>query len=593
MDFNMFPSSGPFASDTGGNFPATSTGGGWFYDHGIASGDFSLRVKNAGFWKPNTAFTLNRDYTILTVEDPTGELLQCSTSFTATHLSFDEDEAEKRLGSLVQTWNNSRSLVWDETCFHSWNTLDYAQRLSCNFRIANTPPSSGLQFNNDSPYYFRDIVGGMSSPQITSQAIYELQNLSKTGVTGGLTKFTYQVAEKDPNTISYMLGGLDTYTYPSIILGVTGSVFLPEVNHGVISSYVSPATIISATAAVTGGIDLTVTPQLPKKKSFIGDIEVGEFYVRNIKGLLETDVYVGEVISGAGLNFSPLAPSFVIDIIVSGGKIDQLKLSEAARESYIQSNFNIEWFTPANSKLSFQLLKNTGTYYIDAYANSPGSDSLGYISAKNGAEIYDWSGSVVKKSNIGHTYPLRNSLYRFGYGKNNVGAFETGPNEFYINERGLQVYFTEGINPNNGGERGWYPAEKLSLAYSYIGSAPFGNTGEAQDQSNRLPYETAIGGAWTWEDAYIGKNPASLPTGSTVLLTSEASEIAGKTKFLWILRDSEGKTLVEIVDPVFMWTFVYEGKFSVELQITDTNGNSKRYIKKDFFEIYETIKQHS
>ena len=584
MDFNMFPASGVFSSATAGNFPATATGGGWFYDHGIASGDFSLYVKNAGYWQGST------NNTLVTVDDPTGELLQCSTSFTATQSNFDEDEAEKRLGSLVQVWENSRSLVWDETCFHSWDTLDYPEALGCNFRISKVTSNGGIQFCNDSTYFFGGIVGGMSSPQRISQALYGLQNISNTGATGGLGRFSYQVASATATDLSYMLGGLNTYRYSSTILSATGSTFTPQVGDGVIARYLAPATEISGTASVTGGVDLSLNINIPKKKTFVGDIKEGEFYVRNIKGLLETDVYVGEVISGTGLNFYPLDPSKVIDIIVSGGQITQLRLSESARETYTQSAFNVEWFTPNDNKLSFQLLKDGADFYVDAYANSPGSDSLGWLTAYNGVEIYDWSGNSVLAT--GHTYPLRNTLQRFGYGNGFIGGFEEGPDEFYKNERNLQAYFFQGENPN-GGARGWYPAASLPPNYSYIGGTGFGNTAAAAAQSNRLPYETAIGGAWTWEDTIIGSSPTKLPTGISVLLSSEASQIAGKTKFFWRLKDEEGKTLVELVNPVFMWTFNYVGKYSVELEISDTNGNRKNYSKKDFFEIYETIKQHA
>ena len=153
-----------------------------------------------------------------------------------------------------------------------------------------------------------------------------------------------------------------------------------------------------------------------------------------------------------------------------------------------------------------------------------------------------------------------------------------------LDERSLQVYYFEGLSPL--GNIGWYPAKQLPPQYSFDSDPAFNNVKDAEAQSNRLPYENAIGGAWKWEETYIGIQPTKVPSGASIMLSSDASKIAGKTKFSWKLYDETG-IIGEVIDSAFMWTFNQPGLYTVELEIADSNGNKKSYMKKDFFDIYE------
>jgi hypothetical protein len=172
----------------------------------------------------------------------------------------------------------------------------------------------------------------------------------------------------------------------------------------------------------------------------------------------------------------------------------------------------------------------------------------------------------------------------FGFGKDKVGAFEYGINDFLANYRYAQTYISEGISPT--GEKGWYPAVDLPPAYSYSNDPVFSNYLEAKYQAERLPYEKSIGGAYTWEETRIGKYGTKLPAGSSVMISAEASDIAGKTSFLWKLKDGD-TVLAETLDSRLLWTFDYTGIFDVELTIGDSNGNRKTMTKKSFLNIYE------
>jgi hypothetical protein len=106
-----------------------------------------------------------------------------------------------------------------------------------------------------------------------------------------------------------------------------------------------------------------------------------------------------------------------------------------------------------------------------------------------------------------------------------------------------------------------------------------------QWDSMRLPYEASFNGAFTWEDSTVSIREKKIPAGSSVLFSSDASDIAGKTGFLWNLYH-EGTKLVSVTDPSFLWTFLEPGDYDLELEITDTNGNKQNKYNKTFVEVY-------
>jgi hypothetical protein len=306
--------------------------------------------------------------------------------------------------------------------------------------------------------------------------------------------------------------------------------------------------------------------------------------------LLEADLQVGEVLSGPALNFNPLPPSEVLEIIVNEGHVKQIRISQPALNTVSQGQFFVEWRSltvPVNFILVFQ----NGNPVIDAVAKTPSVDQLGWLLGQNNVFFQDPLNFLNVP--ICHSYPLKNIAKRFGYGLGQVGGFQGGLNEFLLLNRYFQIYQYEGINPL-GSPGGWYPATDLPPQYSYLVNDPLpqppaiDNVLNAEAQSNRLPYESAIGGTWRWEDTYIGIDPTKIPSGSAVMLSADASTIAGKTLFLWRIYDGDN-VLVEIADPTLLWTFAYPGKFTVELEIRDTNGNRKKLARKDFIEIYEHL----
>lgn len=581
MDFNMYPSTGVFnTAPIAQFFPILTNDTGWFYDHGIASGDYSLLITNTGVWRNGLG-------TIITVDDSESELLRSSSSFEVMQRKFDEDFAERKIGTLVQQWKNYRALTWNESCYHTWNTVDFQERLACNFKITGVDQNGSIQFNNDNAFLFQGIVGGMSNGEKFSQALYEL----RASESPGLSRFDYQLEGVDNVDKDRFVGYINTYSYPDLIIDPVFFGPLPAVFDVVVSEFTGPAAMINAYPFVGATPnDIQMINAIPKKLDFVGNVKNGSSVITKITGLSENEIYVGEIITGPGLPVAPATPARVLEISSNQGSVTSLKLDITANLTQINSSFNIELYSMTNLVEFTLVFQNATGLAIGALAKTPSVDHLGELIGQNNVLFEDPINLV--NTQICHSYPLKNVAKQFGYGVGLVGAFENGLKEFLMTSRYYQIYQYEGINPLSL-PGGWYPAAVLAPQYSYIANPippalpVWNNVLEAESQSNRLPYESAIGGTWTWEESRIGIAPTKLPLGSTVYLSSDASKIAGKSGFFWRLIYDD-KILVELTDPAIMWTFDRPGKFTIELEITDTNGNKKKYIRKDFITIYET-----
>lgn len=576
FDFNMYPSSGSFNNAQVNEFDSTAIADhtNWFFDNGIASGDFSMEVAQIGAWQGGAG-------TILTVSDTDGDLLRSSSSFVVCQRNFDEDSAERKLGTEIITWKNYKDTLWEETCGLSWNTVDYSTPYWCNFIIDDVVQNSSLRFNEDDVYNFDGIVGGMSTAQIFSQALFELNNSTE----AGLAKFDYYpLSASDISLVSLVM---NTYESPDSFT-TNSPVSVGDVIYG------SPFAPVSTVTSVTG-TTVTLDQAIIKKATFIGDCFTGGYKITNITGLFENQVIPGDVITASTLPAYPLSGAAVTNILVEQGKVREITLSQPFTGDGNDITFFAEWST---STISTQVMAGgTGTTFkIVAQAKTPSVDCLGYLTGGGGLTFETPDGN---SSALSHSFPTGNYYSWLGFGPNKVGSFLNGLDDFVIKYRNIQVYLSEGLSPF--GYRGWYPAQELPLQYSYIGSSsfvnPVGGTGpiytfdnrlDAPGESERLPYERSIGGALTWEETWAGDTNGKFPIGSSVILTSDTSKVAGKTKYLWRIKEGDD-ILVETTDPAIMWTFTYPGTFGIELSIEDSNGNKTVRQKDTFIDINESI----
>jgi hypothetical protein len=276
---------------------------------------------------------------------------------------------------------------------------------------------------------------------------------------------------------------------------------------------------------------------------------------------------------------------------VSNGKIRQIYLKQAVGDAGADKSYIIEWVSDArNLPLSIPIVSQSNdnaSLSITALAKNPSVDNLGYLGTTGGESSYVKFKNPSNSQYIdkGHTYSL-NNFYSW-FSDNEVGAFENGIQEFLTRYRFAQAYVNLGSINGDGVTGGWYPADKLPREYTYTNSNLFNNYLDAKAQSQRLPYERAIGGSYVWEETRIGKYSGKIPVGSAVLFTADASNIAGKTTCRWKLIDNrENIVLVESIGNRLLWTFDYTGSFDVELTITDSNGNTKKESKNSFVIIF-------
>lgn len=376
--------------------------------------------------------------------------------------------------------------------------------------------------------------------------------------------------------------GLDTFTYPNEIFIVSAPMNLGDVFYGPMvgdDTYVtgvSPSPVGGYTSIVT------LSKPVPKKGYFTancGIINDHKNILTDVQGLHEGDLVVGDVISDANTH-----QSTVQQILVRDGMVREIVLDQQMGGSVLYGDYTIEWVTNVQAPITIPWISTYNTTQdlsIIATAKNPSVDNLGYLIGTNGV-LFTIPGDDTVVSPTSHTFPIGN-FYSWFY-NSRIGAFEHGLQEFLTKYRFAQVYIDLGIDPY--GSNGWYPAVSLPQPYSYTNDPIFVNYLNAKAQAERLPYEKSIGGSYIWEEARIGKYTSKLPSGSSVLLSADASDIVGKTSYLWKLIDGD-TILAETTDSRLLWTFDYTGSFDVELSITDSNGNVKTEKKKSFLTIYE------
>jgi len=444
-------------------------------------------------------------------------------------------------------------------------------------------------FNGDLSLYDYTVVQdslyqnslGFSSTRFTS--VFYDESSQTTWIGDHVTKiwsFQYSSTEEVPY---FGKIDLDTFNYQNSMF-ISGYE-LSELGDSFYGSFVDVDTYITSIIWNGSMYQIGLSKNIPKKALFNAN-SINPNIIKNVIGLTEKDLRVGDLISGDNIT----GVATVMEIIKSDGMIKEIIIDIPFDYESTLSNFYVEWYTFDNAKLSIpwiwnEILMNDSKIY--ASAKNPSLDNLGYLTGSNGVEFLfpqDENTNLGDiTSTISHTFPMNNFYKWFGYKIGNVGSFEYGIQQFLQQYRYAQIYYNLGTSPL--GTPGWYPADNLPLVYSYINSDVFDNMDDAKASSNRLPFERSIGGSYTWEETHIGINQDKLPVGSSVLLSSDVSSIAGKTAFLWKIIEN-GTVLVETTDPQLLWTFGYTGEFDVELTIFDTNGNNKTMRKNSFLIVY-------
>ena len=90
-------------------------------------------------------------------------------------------------------------------------------------------------------------------------------------------------------------------------------------------------------------------------------------------------------------------------------------------------------------------------------------------------------------------------------------------------------------------------------------------------------------GYYTFEDIFISRSGLKLGVGTPFLLVPDSSKIPGKTEIFWkIYNNKTGEKLVDIKNMWLHCIIPQKGIFDIECIIKDSNGNTKKIIKKGF-----------
>ena len=513
------------------------------------------------------------------------------------------------LGSILPTYNNFFVSPYGDPIFcdqTSGNT--FIAHISAEELINLSTPSSEIYVDTNGNVYsagaglsytvldsayniisITDITSKISCLTSFINSIYvdDLTNDIWMGTDPGIIQFN---SNATTDVIPYFgQAGLDTINFPNSIL-IKDYPFnqIGDVFYGPLVKTDSWVTAIIPGSYPNGyQYKLDLEENLPPKAQFSADSIFGGI-LKNVAGLHEYDLRIGDYISGDNITGGVQ----VLQVVVAGGMIREIILSSDIDYETTLSSFRVEWYTLDGQGLTIpwiSAIANASNMNIYAAAKNPSVDNLGYLVGGNGVtfQLPQFDDPAIPNStlysSLSHTFPMDHFYKWFGFGKGKVGSFEYGLGQFLQQYRYAQVYVDLGTSPT--GVPGWYPADELPLVYSYSDNPVFNNVKAAKVDSNRLPYERSIGGAYTWEEARMGVYQDKLPVGSAVLLSSDASHIAGKTSFLWRVIEN-GNVLVETTNNQLLWTFGYTGEFDVELTIIDSNGNSKTTTKKSFLIVY-------
>lgn len=110
----------------------------------------------------------------------------------------------------------------------------------------------------------------------------------------------------------------------------------------------------------------------------------------------------------------------------------------------------------------------------------------------------------------------------------------------------------------------------------------------------RRHYGYAMNGNFRWYNTRGSEDTIQIPTYKLIYFQGDASDVIGKSKYSWkFFNDNTGKIVGEIEGEFVSYFFTDEGNYSVELTVTDWNGNVVSRKKSGFINVsgeYEKIR---
>jgi hypothetical protein len=499
LDFNTKTVLQEFVNSV--DFPADPvTGTGWYYDHSVSEGDFSLKVTNVGEYSTPTGWT------IVTVEDPDSELYRSDSTFELSEVGFDEDYAETHLGVKLG-WHELENIDWNAMCSQTWNTTDWNYNLYPNFRII--PGSNNIQsFRfNEYPEFKIDLSSFAAFPtfsmaksvayvaSVLNNNFFDPTGTVQENFNEGLSRFQYEPHSYDNSAIRT---GIYTWGDPtSVILTRIDTSTLPGVNWIPYGDGIQPGWRVSAAA----GNSVTLTSVVNESVGVRPWIPICRFHCTTKTGSRKLTNIVGydANLPRGGYIYDPVGNTLIGEfgsgigpVRIDDGFVTEITMDTAAASD--EDNFLIEVYPHASGLIKFMNPSvGANSYYILASAKSPGADSLGYL--RNGIQgdgstgywLNDYGYAYNTGNFVASSYPVGN-YYNWVQGleydvSSNVlispaygGGLENSLLQFQQYYRNIQVYTYEGgretlpafiTKPES---TGWYPSVSWG-SYNFVAGA--------------------------------------------------------------------------------------------------------------------------
>ena len=99
----------------------------------------------------------------------------------------------------------------------------------------------------------------------------------------------------------------------------------------------------------------------------------------------------------------------------------------------------------------------------------------------------------------------------------------------------------------------------------------------------------AVENPFGWDNVNVNDNRFNIPIMIPLFMIVDNSKMAGKTEVHWkITNESTGEIVLDIDSFTMVYRFINSGNYTIEVVITDTNGNTNNIKKEKHVKVFET-----
>lgn len=529
---------------------------------GIFTGTYALEITNISIGGGNTKLRLS---------DPNKELYYLDGNFSVNLSDYDVDYAETRIGVQSLNYENLSELTWNDNPTLTWFGTEYHGGALCGYVIPFVLPGGSITIDEEPSFFFSGDSNINSTKNGLTVASLELIASENSGI----NKYYYDVLPDDELYIRDSLGNNLDYS-SGFAIGATmvsltaapdgGDLKIPaEISVTITAGSISSVTIINPGYGYSTVPNVTISPVgctgtqgtitltmsgLPFAGTITGvTFTPGSGY--STTPTVEVDVPTGfkpadnyiwtgyEWIKVTGVSSTSLMLNSPLTVAVSAGEFPLLPYSYH-KQLYLNPTLMQQFY-----------------FFIQGKAKNPSNEMLSYVNFNNGVQS-EW---LVYPDRT-YTYPLRNSILN-----SSIPQYSELSEDYLYNK-----WVSEGSD---------YPPLNIYPDYS----------SDRLSFESRIPYSTTLQSPYSFIDTYISDQQHSVLQFTPIVFNYDNCSIPGKNSPRWTIKDDDtGKIQVISEEEKLMWNFTKPGRYTVTLEIKDSNGN-KSSIKKNSFIVVNEFNQ--